>query len=113
MRDSSATSDCVRNLSIGGLAWLGWLLDACRADEVRLLGEDKEMLGIFGLDDAIQQAEDLDLDVVLISPDADPPVCRMMDASRHKYELDKRDKEVKKKQREARCTYTFTNMCST
>lgn len=60
------------------------------------------MLGVFGLEDAIQQAEDVGLDVVLISPDADPPVCRMMDASRHKYELDKKDKEAKKKQREAR-----------
>lgn len=63
------------------------------------------MLGIFSLSDAIQQAEDLGLDVVLISPDADPPVCRIMDASRHKYELDKRDKEAKKKQREARCVH--------
>lgn len=69
---------------------------------MRLLNEDKEMLGVFGLEDAIQQAEDVGLDVVLISPDADPPVCRMMDASRHKYELDKKDKEAKKKQREAR-----------
>ena len=76
---------------------------ACRAEEVRLLAEDKEMLGIFGLEEAIEKAEDVGLDVVLISADASPPVCRMMDASKYKYELDKRDKEAKKKQREARC----------
>lgn len=69
---------------------------------MRLLAENKDMLGVMFLDEAIDTAEDEGLDVVLVSPDADPPVCRLMDASKHKYELEKRDKEAKKKQREAR-----------
>ena len=85
-----------------GLVSLSKCVRGCRAEEVRLLAEDKEMLGIFGLEEAIEQAEEVGLDVVLISADASPPVCRMMDASKYKYELDKRDKEAKKKQREAR-----------
>ncbi len=60
------------------------------------------MLGVMLLDEAIDTADNEGLDVVLVSPDADPPVCRLMDASKHKYELEKRDKETKKKQREAR-----------
>lgn len=74
----------------------------CRSDQVRLLAENKDMLGVMFLDEAISTAENEGLDVVLVSPDADPPVCRLMDASKHKYELEKRDKESKKKQREAR-----------
>ena len=74
----------------------------CRSDQVRLLAENKDMIGVRFLDEAIDLAEEEGLDVVLVSPDADPPVCRLMDASKHKYELEKRDKESKKKQREAR-----------
>ncbi|DBA83416.1 hypothetical protein WJX79_004897 [Trebouxia sp. C0005] len=73
-----------------------------QADQVRLLSENKDMLGVMFLDEAMDAAESEGLDVVLVSPDADPPVCRLMDASKHKYELEKQDKESKKKQREAR-----------
>ncbi|DBA87826.1 hypothetical protein WJX77_000603 [Trebouxia sp. C0004] len=73
-----------------------------QSDQVRLLAENKDMLGVMFLDEAIDAAESEGLDVVLVSPDADPPVCRLMDASKHKYELEKQDKESKKKQREAR-----------
>ncbi len=78
------------------------LSEQCRSDQVRLLAENKDMLGVMFLDEAIDAAESEGLDVVLVSPDADPPVCRLMDASKHKYELEKQDKESKKKQREAR-----------
>lgn len=60
------------------------------------------MLGVMYLDEALDAAQDEGLDVVLVSADADPPVCRLMDASKYKYELDKKDKEAKKKQRESR-----------
>lgn len=73
-----------------------------RSEQVRLLAENKDMIGVRYLDEAIDLAEEEGLDVVLVSPDADPPVCRLMDASKHKYELEKRDKEAKKKQRESR-----------
>lgn len=73
-----------------------------QSEQVRLLAENKDMIGVRYLDEAIDLAEEEGLDVVLVSPDADPPVCRLMDASKHKYELEKRDKEAKKKQRESR-----------
>ena len=79
-----------------------WTSLACRAAEVRLLGQDKENMGVMSYNEAMDKAIAEDLDLVLISADASPPVCRIMDASKHKYELEKADKESKKKQREAR-----------
>lgn len=73
-----------------------------QSDRVRLLAEDKEMLGVMFLDEAMDVAQGQGMDVVLISPDADPPVCRIMDASKYKFQLEKKDKEAKKKQRESR-----------
>lgn len=73
-----------------------------QSEQVRLLAENKDMIGVRNLDEAIDLAVEQGLDVVLVSPDADPPVCRLMDASKHKYELEKRDKEAKKRQRESR-----------
>ena len=78
-------------------------MQTCRSDRVRLLAEDKEMLGVMFLDEAMDVAQGQGMDVVLISPDADPPVCRIMDASKYKFQLEKKDKEAKKKQRESRC----------
>ena len=69
---------------------------------MRLLGHDKENLGVMSYNEAMDKAMAEELDLVLISADANPPVCRVMDASKHKYELEKADKESKKKQREAR-----------
>eukprot|EP00891_Asterochloris_glomerata_P006846 jgi/Astpho2/6846/e_gw1.00105.91.1_t len=59
-------------------------------------------MGVMSYNEAMDKAIAEDLDLVLISADASPPVCRIMDASKHKYELEKADKESKKKQREAR-----------
>ena len=69
---------------------------------MRLLGQDKENMGVMSYNEAMDKALAEELDLVLISADASPPVCRIMDASKHKYELEKADKESKKKQREAR-----------
>lgn len=70
-------------------------------------------MGVMSYNEAMDKAIAEDLDLVLISADASPPVCRIMDASKHKYELEKADKESKKKQREARwvgCTYIWVHV---
>lgn len=75
---------------------------ACRADEVRVTGEDREPLGIMSLMEALDMADESGVDVVLITPDADPPVVRLIEYSKYKFEQAKASKEASKKQREAR-----------
>ncbi|WEV44575.1 translation initiation factor IF-3 [Streptococcaceae bacterium ESL0687] len=69
-----------------------------RAREVRLISADGEQLGIVQTSDALRQAGDLDLDLVLISPQAKPPVAKIMDFSKFKFEQKKKLKEQKKNQ---------------
>ena len=75
----------------------------CRSDTVRLVGADKEMLGVMSLDAALDLADEQELDVIVISPDADPPVCRLVSYDKFKYEEEKAKKVQSKKQREGRC----------
>ncbi len=75
---------------------------AIQASEVRLLGTDKAMLGVMRLDDALALASEAGVDVVLISPDADPPVARLVSASKFRFEQAKAVKDASRKQREAR-----------
>ena len=63
-----------------------------------MLDENGEQLGVMPLDKAKEYAYDKGLDLVLIAPQATPPVCRSMDYGKFRYERDKRDKEAKKKQ---------------
>lgn len=72
--------------------------DNIRAKEVRMLDENGEQLGIMSLDDAKTYAYDRDLDLVLIAPQAKPPVCRSMDYGKYCYEQDKREKEARRRQ---------------
>ncbi|MBQ5390630.1 MAG: translation initiation factor IF-3 [Clostridia bacterium] len=72
--------------------------DDIRAKEVRVIGVDGEQVGILPLNDAKEIAYDKGLDLVLISPQADPPVCRIMDYGKFRFERDKKQKEAKKKQ---------------
>jgi len=65
---------------------------------VRLIGPEGEQLGILPIQDALQKAREFELDLVEISPTARPPVCRIMDYGKFKYELAKKDKQAKKKQ---------------
>jgi len=65
---------------------------------VRLIGADGENVGVVDTRDAMRKAQDVGLDLVEISPNAKPPVCRIMDYGKYKYELDKKKKEQKKKQ---------------
>jgi len=70
-----------------------------RARDVRVVDPEGNQLGIMPLRDALRLAEEKQLDLVEIAPQAKPPVCRVMDFGKHKYEQSKRDKEAKKKQR--------------
>jgi translation initiation factor IF-3 len=65
---------------------------------VRLVGADGEQLGIVSTEDAMQRAMSLDLDLVEVAPNADPPVCRIMDYGKFKYMQSKREQEARKKQ---------------
>lgn len=70
-----------------------------RAMEVRLIGADGENVGVVSRDDALKRARDLGLDLVEISPNIDPPVCKITDFGKYKYEQQKRLSENKKKQK--------------
>ncbi len=73
--------------------------EAIRDKEVRLIGEDGEQLGIMSSRQAMEIATAKELDLVKISPNANPPVCKIMDYGKYKYESAKREKESKKKQK--------------
>lgn len=71
-----------------------------RVPRVRVIGEDGEMVGILSRDDALRQAEEVGLDLVEIQPNADPPVCRIMDFGKFKFEAQKKANAAKKKQKQ-------------
>jgi len=66
---------------------------------VRLVDENQEQIGVVSVQDALQRAESAELDLVEVAPLAVPPVCRLMDYSKFKYEKAKKAKEAKKKQK--------------
>ena len=68
-------------------------------DSVRLVDENGEMKGVVSLRDAIRMAEDAGLDLVEVSPNADPPVCKILDYGKFKYEQQKKAAEARKKQK--------------
>jgi translation initiation factor IF-3 len=70
------------------------------APEVRLVGTEGEQLGIVKLYDALRQAEDAELDLVEIAPTAQPPVCKIMDYGKFKYQESKKQHEAKLKQKQ-------------
>ncbi|HEK2654319.1 TPA: translation initiation factor IF-3 [Proteus mirabilis] len=70
-----------------------------RAHEVRLTGLDGEQIGVLSLKEALEKAEEAGADLVEISPNAEPPVCRIMDYGKFLYEKSKTLKEQKKKQK--------------
>jgi len=69
------------------------------AKEVRLLGTENEQLGICSLSEAKNKASEMGLDLVNISPNANPPVCKIMNYGKYKFEAQKKEKEAKKKQK--------------
>ncbi len=70
-----------------------------RARELRVIGDNGEQIGVKSLDDALTIAESFELDLVLVSPNAKPPVARIMDYGKYRYELQKKEKEQRKNQR--------------
>jgi len=76
------------------------LNDEITARRVRLIGVEGEQIGIVSIDEAKQQAYDAELDLVEISPNADPPVCRIMDFGKFQFEQNKKLQIAKKKQKQ-------------
>lgn len=74
--------------------------DDIDASEVRLIGLEGEQLGVVSLNEALDAAADAGVDLVEISPNAEPPVCRVMDFGKFIYEKSKQQKEQKKKQKQ-------------
>ena len=70
-----------------------------RANEVRVIGDNGEQIGVKSLDDALTIAETFGLDLVLVSPSAQPPVARIMDYGKYRYEMQKNEKEQRKNQK--------------
>ncbi|WP_160688909.1 translation initiation factor IF-3 [Clostridium sp. C2-6-12] len=86
--------------------------DEIREKELRVIGSDGEQLGVISSAEAKRLAEEKDLDLVMISPNATPPVCKIMDFGKFVYEKSKKEKEAKKKQKiveikEVRCSLTI------
>ena len=72
----------------------------CQAEKINI-GRKGEQLGIFPKDLALKKAGEFDLDLVEVAPQAKPPVCRIMDFAKFRYEQEKREREVKKHQKHA------------
>ena len=70
-----------------------------RAKEVQLIGENGEKVGVISFESALEKAEEKNLDLVLVSPNANPPVCKIMNYGKYKFEQAKKEKEAKKKQK--------------
>ncbi|MCP4666249.1 MAG: translation initiation factor IF-3, partial [Deltaproteobacteria bacterium] len=70
-----------------------------RARMVRLISAEGEQMGILSLQEALKQAEEGGLDLVEVAPNADPPVCRILDYGKFKYQARKKGQETKKKSR--------------
>tara|TARA_B100000575_G_C22865713_1_gene505558 strand:- start:201 stop:716 length:516 start_codon:yes stop_codon:yes gene_type:complete len=73
--------------------------EAIRASQVRCIDPDGEQLGVLDTREAISKAEDFGLDLVEVQPNVDPPVCKILDYGKYKYEAQKRANEARKKQK--------------
>ncbi len=72
--------------------------DAIRVPQVRLIDADGTQLGVIETVSAMERAEQADLDLVEVAPEARPPVCRIMDFGKYRYDKEKKEKEARKKQ---------------
>ena len=70
-----------------------------RFKELRVVSDDGQQLGIMPRDEALALSEEKDMDLVCIAPKADPPVCKILDYGKYRYELQKKEKEAKKNQK--------------
>ena len=86
--------------------------ESIREKEVRVIAADGSQLGVISTQEAQRIADEKELDLVMISPTANPPVCKIMDLGKYIYEQSKKEKEAKKKQnvtvlKEVRCSLTI------
>jgi len=70
-----------------------------RCDKIRLVGADGEMVGVVTVPEGLRAARDAGLDLVEVSPNAEPPVCKILDYGKYKYEQQKKAAEARKKQK--------------
>lgn len=70
-----------------------------RAPQVRVIGADGEMMGVLSVREAIEAAESAGLDLIEISPNAEPPVCKIGDVGKHRYEIQKKEAAARKNQK--------------
>ncbi|MCZ6835150.1 MAG: translation initiation factor IF-3, partial [Planctomycetota bacterium] len=70
---------------------------AIRVPNVRLIDEEGEMVGVINTDDARRRADDVGMDLVEVTPDSDPPICKIIDYGRYKYDLSKKERANKAK----------------
>jgi len=73
--------------------------DQINVPEVRLIDEEGEQVGVVPIAEALEKAQEKGLDLVELSPDAEPPVCRLMDYGKHLFDLRQKQRESRKKQR--------------
>lgn len=73
--------------------------DGIRAREIRVIGADGEQIGVVSKAEALRLAEAANLDLVLVSPNANPPVARIMDYGKHRFDQQKREREARKNQK--------------
>jgi translation initiation factor IF-3 len=76
-----------------------YINEQIRDREVRLIGDDGEQLGVMPIRDALDRAKEAGLDLVKIAPNAKPPVCKIVDYGKYRYEQARREKDAKKKQK--------------
>ena len=82
----------------GNIADIVRINEKIRADAVRLIGPDGEQVGIVSVPEALSYADRLNLDLVEVAPMASPPVCKVMDYGKYRYEQEQKAKEARKRQ---------------
>ncbi len=82
----------------GNIADIVRINEKIRADSVRLIGPDGEQVGIVAIHEALNYADRLNLDLVEVAPMATPPVCKVMDYGKYRYEQEQKAKEARKRQ---------------
>ena len=87
------------NLHIRRCAIDNLINEQIREKEVRLIGESGEQIGIVSIEEAQAKADEAGVDLVLIAPKATPPVCKIIDYGKYRYEQARKEKEAKKKQK--------------
>ncbi len=73
--------------------------EGIRARDVRLIGANGDQIGVKSKQEALEMAQNVNLDLVCVAPNAKPPVCRIMDYGKFRYEQQKKEKETRKKQK--------------